>query len=278
MTIIMTGFEIAKKINNETKKRVMARVRVPRCIVLLDQRNTGMNAYAERLRSTALQAGILLETEQYSTDADSLFKRIHLLRDDTSIDAVATLYPLPAGVEPVKLALALGPAKDIDGLHPLNAGNLTLGIKSRAPATAQACVLMAQELAGSLRGLNVAIVGASHIVGRPLAQMLLDHEATISVTHAATRDLPSHTRKADIIVTAAGVPGLIGAEHIAKGAIVIDVAINRTASGLVGDADQAALNGIASVITHVPDGIGPITTACLFRNILDAAEASDSNI
>lgn len=275
MTIIMTGFEIAEKINTETQKRVLARKRPPRCIVLLDQSNAGMNAYAERLRATAQQAGIMLGTEKYPADAESVFKRIHMLRNDTAIDAVATLYPLPAGVEPGDLAVALGPTKDIDGLHPLNAGNLALGMRSRAPATAQACVLMAQKLAGSLRGLNVAIVGASRIVGRPLAQLLLDHEATVSITHAATRDLPSYTRRADIIVTAAGVPGLIGADHVAKGAIVIDVAINRTATGLMGDADQAVLNGIASVITHVPDGIGPITTACLFRNILDAAEAAD---
>jgi len=276
MTSIFTGFEIAAGINAETLKRSSAMARPPCCTILLDQANAGMNAYAERLRSMALQAGIKLETETYPANEADLFERITVLRDDPVVDAVATLYPLPSGVEPVDLALALGPDKDIDGLHPLHAGRLALGVPSRAPATAQACLLMAQELAGSLKGKNVTIIGASRIVGRPLAQILLDHEVTVSITHAATRDLPSHTLRSDIIITAAGVPKLLNANHVAKGAIVIDVAINRTATGLVGDADQAALSGIASVITHVPDGVGPITTACLFRNILEAAEAASS--
>lgn len=276
MTVIMTGFDIAREINEEIRIRVAARKRPPRCTVLLDASNAGMNAYATRLKTMAQDTGILLDTENYPPGVEAVFKRVETLREDVGVDAVATLYPLPTDVKPVDLALALGPEKDIDGLHPLNAGNLALGTMSRPPATAQACLLVAQRLAGSLRGLNVAIVGASRIVGRPLAQMLLDEEATVTITHAATRDLIAQTRGADVIISAAGVPDLIGASHVGKGAIVIDVAINRTPAGLVGDADQAALNGIASVITHVPDGIGPVTTACLFRNILEAAEAASS--
>lgn len=278
MTDIVTGFEIAARINAETLTQSSAMARLPRCTILLDQTNAGMNAYGERLRSMAIGAGVKLETETYPANSAGLFERITALKDDPAIDAVATLYPLPSGVDALDLALALGPDKDIDGLHPLNAGRLAFGVSSRTPATAQACLLMAQELAGSLKGKNVTIIGASRIVGRPLAQMLLDHEATVSITHAATRDLPAHTRQADIIITAAGVPKLIGADHVTKGAIIIDVAINRTETGLVGDADQAALNGLASVITHVPDGVGPITTACLFRNILAAAQATMSNV
>lgn len=276
MTVIMTGFDIAREINEETRIRVAARNRPPRCTVLLDASNTGMNAYATRLKTMAQDAGIVLDTENYPAGNEGVFKRIDALREDVGVDAVATLFPLPKGVKPVDLALALGSEKDIDGLHPLNAGNLALGTMSRPPATAKACLLVAQHLTGSLRGINVAIVGASRIVGRPLAQMLLDEEATVTITHAATRDLSAQTRGADVIISAAGVPGLIGASHVGKGAIVIDVAITRTSAGLVGDADQAALFGIASVITHVPDGIGPVTTACLFKNILEAAEAASS--
>jgi methylenetetrahydrofolate dehydrogenase (NADP+) / methenyltetrahydrofolate cyclohydrolase len=278
MTSIVTGFEIAATINAETLRQSSSMARPPCCTILLDKTNAGMNAYGERLRSMAIQAGIKLETESYPSNAADLFERITALKDDPAIDAVATLYPLLAGVDPIDLAIALGPHKDVDGLHPLNAGRLALGAPSRVPATAQACLLMAQELVGSLKGKNVTIIGASRIVGRPLAQMLLDQDATVSITHAATRELPSHTRQADIIITAAGVPKLLGADHITEGAIVIDVAINRTGTGLVGDADQAALNGIASAITHVPDGVGPITTACLFRNILEAAQATVSKV
>ena len=196
------------------------------------------------------------------------------------VDGVMTLYPLPAGVDPVTLAEAVGPARDVDGLHPANAGLLGGGsaggdpMHLRPPATAWATLLCARALGGRLRGAEVVIVGASRIVGRPLAQLLLSDEATVTVCHAATRDLAAHCARADILVTAAGVPGLIGRDHIRPGAIVLDLAVVPAQGGLRGDVDRAAAEGRAAVLSHVPDGVGPVTAACLMHNIATAAGAA----
>lgn len=271
MMRIFTGFELADTINAETRKLVDTLGRAPRCAVLLDAANAGMAAYASRQQASARDVGIGIEPEAYPSDADAIMRRLRELAADTAIDAVATLYPLPAAVDALAAAQALGVRLDVDGLHPLNAGLLALGIPSRPPATARACLLIAEALAGSLRGREVVLVGASRIVGRPLANMLLDSEATVTVTHAATQDLTSHTRSADIVITAAGVPRLIGGGHLRDGTIVLDVSINRGPDGLVGDVDLAALAGRSLTVTHVPDGVGPVTTACLMRNIAEAA-------
>lgn len=271
MLKIVTGFELASEINAETRARVSALGRAPRAVVLLDTSNAGMAAYGKRQQASAAEVGIDLVLETYPASSEAVMDRLRVLAADTAIDAVATLYPLPQGVAAHDAALTLGAGLDIDGLHPLNAGNLALGAEARPPATAMACRLVAEALAGTLKGKEIVLVGASRIVGRPLANLLLDLEATVTVTHAATRDLAAHTRNADIVVTAAGVPGLIGADHLRDGQIVLDVSINRGPHGLVGDVDLGAVEALDLTVTHVPDGIGPVTTACLMRNITDAA-------
>ncbi|SEH21992.1 bifunctional 5,10-methylenetetrahydrofolate dehydrogenase/5,10-methenyltetrahydrofolate cyclohydrolase [Rhizobium sp. NFR12] len=271
MLEIVTGFEIAAGINTETRRRISASGRTVRCVVLLDDSNPGMAAYARRQQVSAQEVGIDLQLETYPSDVGRLTARLEELAVLAEIDAVATLYPLPAGMDARTAALLIGQSKDVDGLHPLNAGDLALGAVTRPPATARACFLMAQALAGSLKGREIVLVGASRIVGRPLANLLLDAEATVTIAHAATRDLAAHTRRADIVVTAAGVAGLIGSEHLRDGAIVLDVSINRGPAGLVGDVDLDAIAGRNVTVTHVPDGIGPVTTACLMRNVAEAA-------
>lgn len=270
-TAILTGHALAETVNRRTRALIGQLGRPPRCRVLLSPDNPPMLAYADRQRQTAAALGIDLSIEHYANGHDAVMMQLGRLGGDASIDAVMTLYPLPAGVDPVDAADRAGSRKDVDGLHPLNAGLLALGSTARPPATARACALAIEHLVPSVKGVEVVIVGASRIVGRPLASMLLDGEATVTVCHAATRDLADHTRRADVVVTAAGVPGLIGARHIREGAILVDVSIVRTDAGLVGDVDIASVGGKAAVVTHVPDGIGPITTACLFENVAGAA-------
>ena len=270
MARIYDGRALAARLNGETRARVTALGRAPRCRVLLDGANAGMAAYGARLVESAAAAGITLEVESYPEPAQVL-PRLVALAADAAVDAVATLYPLPAGIDPLQAALVLGPAKDIDGLHPENAGLLALGAPARAPATAQACRLIAEEIAGDLTGREIVLVGASRIVGRPLAQLLLDAGATVTLTHVATRNLAAHTRGADIVITAAGRAGLIGPAHLKPGAVVLDVSINRGPQGLVGDVDLSALFGHDVTVTHVPDGVGPVTTACLLANIAATA-------
>lgn len=273
MTRIFTGHALAGRIHDRIGEAIARLGRAPRCTVLIDETNAPMTAYASRQREAAAKLGIELAFAAYEQSPERVRDQLKRLGADPRLDAVMTLYPLPSGIAPVEAALLIGADRDVDGLHPQNAGLLALGAPCRAPATAHACRLAIGELAGSLRGAEIAIVGASRIVGRPLAAMLLDAEATVTVCHVATRDLAEHTRRADIVVSAAGVAGLIGAEHIRDGATLVDVSIIRTQAGLVGDIDLAAVDGKASVVTHVPDGIGPITTACLFENVVAAAQA-----
>ena len=270
-TTLFFGHEIAETIHARTRDLIAQLGRAPRCAVLFDRGNAPMMAYAERQKKAAAALGIELVLEEYATEPVDVLRQLERLRRDDTIDAAITLYPLPGGVDPLAAAEAIGSGKDVDGLHPLNAGLLALGSPARAPATARACALAAAHLLPSLKGAELVIVGASRIVGRPLAALLLDAEATVTVCHVATRDLYDHTRKADLVVTAAGVPGLIGAEAIGDGAILIDVSIVPTPNGLVGDVDLASVDGKAAVVSHVPDGIGPITTACLFENVARAA-------
>ena len=271
MTRIFTGHALAGRIHNDIREGITRLGRAPRCAVLIDEASAPMVAYASRQREAAAKLGIELAFASYERSPELARDQLRRLGEDPRLDAVMTLYPLPSGIAPVEAALLVGTDKDVDGLHPENAGLLALGAPGRTPATAHACRLAIGELAGSLRGAEITIVGASRIVGRPLATMLLDADATVTVCHVATRDLADHTRSADVVVSAAGVAGLIGAAHIRDGAILVDVSIIRTEAGLVGDVDLASVEGKASVVTHVPDGIGPITTACLFENVVAAA-------
>ena len=174
---------------------------------------------------------------------------------------------------PRQKASWIGPDRDLEGLHPINAGLLAGGVQGAlAPATARACLRILQHLLGDLKGREVCLVGASRLVGRPLAQLLLDAEASVTLCHAATKDLGAHLRRAEVVVTAAGVAGLIKGADLAEGAVVLDVSILRGPDGLQGDLDQGSAMGRASVISHVPDGVGPMTTACLFEALLDQIE------
>ncbi|GGA58208.1 bifunctional protein FolD [Nitratireductor aestuarii] len=268
-TTIFTGFDLAERLKQNIKMRIDALGRQPRCNLFLDSRNAGASAYAQRLAGSAASVGIDMVMREYAGSAGELRRQLQ-----EEADAVMTLFPMPDFIDRNEVAALIGAERDVDGQHPLNAGKLALGIVGyRAAATARACVLVMSEIMGSLKGLRVVVVGASPVVGRPLALMLLEKEATVTVCHVATVDLASHTREADVIISATGVAGLIRADHIREGAVLLDVGIVRTEKGLVGDIDLDSVQGKAAVVTHVPDGVGPVTTACLLENIVAAAEA-----
>jgi len=271
-TRIFTGFDLADRIQQRVRDRIAALGRSPRCVLLMDSGNAGAAAYAQRLAGSAASVGIEMMASQYAEEVEALRRQLQGCTDAGPVDAVMTLYPLPSRIDRHEVARLIGPERDVDGLHPLNAGNVVLGAgTSRSSATAKACVLALSEIAGALKGLRVVVVGASPIVGRPLALMLLDEEATVTVCHAATIDLAAHTREADVVISATGVAGLIRADHIREGSMLIDVGIVRTEKGLVGDIDLESVSGKAAIVTHVPDGVGPVTTACLLESIVSAA-------
>ena len=164
----------------------------------------------------------------------------------------------------------IDPDKDVDGFHPVNAGRLATGIDGLVPCTPLGCVMLLKDLHPDLSGMEAVVIGRSNIVGKPMAALLLKESATVTTVHSRTRDVAAHVRSADIVVAAVGIPGFVKADWVKPGATVIDVGINRTEAGLVGDVDPAVA-GVAGALTPVPGGVGPMTIAVLMRNTLVAA-------
>jgi methylenetetrahydrofolate dehydrogenase (NADP+)/methenyltetrahydrofolate cyclohydrolase len=205
-----------------------------------------------------------------------LLDAIARLNADAAVHGILVQLPLPRHLDARRILDALDPAKDVDGLHPINAGRLASGLPSLVPCTPRGCVILAKTVRGSLAGLDAVVVGRSNIVGKPLAQLLLAEDATVTVAHSKTRDLPEVCRHADLLFAAVGRPEFVQGSWVKPGATVIDVGINRIAkpdgkTRLVGDVAYAAASQVAGAITPVPGGVGPMTIACLLFNTLQAA-------
>ncbi|ADO43179.1 bifunctional 5,10-methylenetetrahydrofolate dehydrogenase/5,10-methenyltetrahydrofolate cyclohydrolase [Ketogulonicigenium vulgare] len=273
MTTIFTGFDLAADILQGVRADIATLGRAPVCVTLFDDSSAPARAYLNRQITLARGAGIDLRPMGY---ADA---QLAQLAADARVDAIATLYPLPSGLTPMGAAQAIGGGKDIDGQHPNHAGPLLLGDGTLRPAaTAQASLICARAILGDLAGAEIVLIGASRLIGRPLAMLLLDAGATVTTCHIQTRDLARHTRAADLVISAAGVPALLTADNIAKGGRILDLAIIPKDGSLVGDADLPSLMGHAALVSAVPDGVGPVTTACLFANIAAAAKSRAMNL
>lgn len=216
----------------------------------------GMNSYEHKLPADTAEADLL-----------ALIKR---LNGDPDVNGILVQLPLPGHMDEAAVINAIDPAKDVDGFHILNVGLLATGQKSMVPCTPLGCLIMLRDHLGSLSGKRAVVVGRSNIVGKPMAQLLLRDSATVTIAHSRTQDLPALCREADILVAAVGRPHFVKGDWIKPGATVIDVGINRTEDGLVGDVDFAAAREVAGAITPVPGGVGPMTIACLLANTLTA--------
>ena len=223
---------------------------------------TGMRGFDHRLPETTSEADLL-----------ALITRLNA---DPAVHGILVQLPLPKQIGADKIIAAIDPGKDVDGFHPVNAGRLASGLPGLAPCTPLGCVLLAKTVQPSLAGLEAVVVGRSNIVGKPLAQLLLAENATVTVAHSRTRDLPAVTRRADLLCVAAGRPELVRRDWVKPGATVIDVGINRVTepggnSRIVGDVAFAEVCEVAGAITPVPGGVGPMTIACLLANTVRAA-------
>ena len=207
---------------------------------------------------------------------NDLLSIIAQLNADPAVHGILVQLPLPKGLDSQKVIDAIDPAKDVDGLHPINAGRLATGHPALTPCTPLGCIILAKTVHASLEGMNAVIIGRSNLVGRPLVQLLLNENATVTIAHSRTRDLANVCRQADLLFAAVGKPEMVKADWIKPGATVIDVGINRVASAdgkgrLVGDVDYQGALGVAGAITPVPGGVGQMTVACLLANTLRAA-------
>lgn len=215
-----------------------------------------------------------------STSQSALLELIRQLNEDPQVHGILVQLPLPAHLDEAQVIAAISPAKDVDGFHPINVGRLSQGTATLIPCTPLGCLLLLKDRLGDLSGLKAVVVGRSNIVGKPMANLLLQANCTVTILHSRSRNLEDECRQADILVLAVGAPRKFGAGYIKPGATVIDVGINRIVSEdgkslLVGDADTDAVSTIAGAVTPVPGGVGPMTVACLLKNTLTAASAAE---
>ena len=214
-----------------------------------------------------------------ATTEEELLALVRRLNRDPDVDGILVQLPLPPQIDSTRIIEAIDPTKDVDGLHPMNAGLLLAGAPALAPCTPLGCVELVRSVRPDIAGAEVVVVGRSILVGKPVAQLLLAENATVTIAHSRTRDLPGVCRRADILVAAVGKPEMIRGDWVKSGAVVIDVGINRVPNPsagegrtkLVGDVAYAEAAKVAGAITPVPGGVGPMTIACLLSNTLDAA-------
>ena len=230
--------------------------------------------YIRLKREAAQEAGIRAVDRRLpaDTEQEEVLELVEELNADDSIDGLLVQTPLPAHLDEALIVGSVHPSKDVDCLNPVNAGRLYLGEPALVPATPLGVMRLLEEYGVRLAGANAVVVGRSAIVGKPVAHLLLQAHATVTICHSRTADLAAHTRRADILVVAAGRPRFVTAEMVKDGAAVVDVGINRTEAGLVGDVDPAAADR-AAFLTPVPGGVGPMTIAMLLENTLTAARA-----
>ena len=223
----------------------------------------GMNSFEHKLPADTAQADLLALVAQ--------------LNADPAVDGILLQLPLPAGLDEKAVIETIDPDKDVDGLTPISAGRLASGLPGLVPCTPLGCLMLAKEQLGDLTGLNAVVIGRSVLVGKPVAQLLLAENCTVTIAHSRTKDLPAVVRRADIVIAAVGRAEMITGDWLKPDACVIDVGINRVAAAepgktrLVGDVDFASASEVAGSITPVPGGVGPMTIACLLRNTLVAA-------
>ena len=247
--------------------------RAPGLAVVLVGEDPASSVYVRSKGKATREAGMISVEHRLpaSTDTATLLALVADLNADAGVDGILVQLPLPAHVDAGAVLLAIDPDKDVDGFHPVNAGRLATGMPGFVPCTPLGCVHLLRSVHEHLAGLDAVVVGRSNIVGKPMAQLLLAESCTVTIAHSRTRDLFARVREADLVVAAVGIPGMIRGDWIKPGATVIDVGINRTEHGLVGDVAFDEAVAVAGAITPVPGGVGPMTIACLLSNTLDSA-------
>ena len=272
MTLLLNGFELAKQCRLELAEKIKKLPRRPKLAVLLIGNDPASAVYVKNKEKAANEVGIQSEIHRFDTiSQNDLLALIHKLNTDDTVDGILVQLPLPAGLDEKEILQAINPEKDVDGFHPVNLGKLMIGENAPVACTPKGCMKLIHQAKEDLTGLNAVVIGRSVIVGKPMVQLLLRENCTVTMAHSKTRNLPELCRHADILIAAIGKPKTVKADWIKENAIVIDVGINRLENGkLCGDVDFDDCFDKCAAITPVPKGVGPMTIAMLLENTVEA--------
>ncbi|RUA20296.1 MAG: bifunctional methylenetetrahydrofolate dehydrogenase/methenyltetrahydrofolate cyclohydrolase FolD [Alphaproteobacteria bacterium] len=281
--MIIDGKKASAALREELKEKVSKLKStyntVPGLTVILVGEDPPSKIYVKNKEKSAVEVGINSEVIHYPDNIEEkvVLDKIKELNKNDKVSGILVQLPLPKHIDKRKVIETIDPSKDVDGLHPVNVGNLTSGYDSTIPCTPLGCYLLIKNTEKNLNGKHAVIIGRSNLNGKPMTQLLLKENCTVTITHSKTKDLKAECKRADIIVAAVGKPKLVKADWVKKDAIVIDVGINKTDSGLVGDVDFDEVSKIAKAITPVPGGVGPMTIACLLSNTVKCFKRARSN-
>ena len=278
--ILIDGKKIAAELREELKKEVSDLKekynKVPGLTVILIGDLTPSQIYVRNKEKSANEVGLRSDVIRYqdSVEEKVILAKIAELNLDKTVSGILVQLPLPKHIDKQKVIEAIDPYKDVDGFHPMNVGNLSSGYESSVPCTPLGCYLLIRKIEPNLSGKKAVIVGRSNLNGKPMTQLLLKDNCTVTITHSKTKDLKKECLGADIIVAAVGIPELIRGDWVKKETIVIDVGINKTDKGIVGDVAFDEVSKNAKALTPVPGGVGPMTIACLLKNTIDCFKRS----
>ena len=273
--ILIDGKKEAANLREELKKEVSQLKtkynKIPGLTVILIGDLTPSQIYVRNKEKSAKEVGLKSEVIKYpdSVEEKTILNKIHELNKDNTVSGILVQLPLPKHINKKKVIEAIIPEKDVDGFHPVNVGNLSSGYESSVPCTPLGCYMLIKKVEPNLSGKKAVVIGRSNLNGKPMTQLLLKENCTVTITHSKTKDLKGECLKGDIVVAAVGIPELVKSDWIKKDSIVIDVGINKTEKGIVGDVAFDEVSKIARAITPVPGGVGPMTIACLLKNTVE---------
>ena len=278
--ILIDGKKIAAELRKELKEEVsnlkIKYKKVPGLSVILIGDLAPSQIYVKNKEKSAIEVGLKSNIIKYPDTVKEkvILDKIDELNKDETVSGILVQLPLPNHIDKQKVIEMIDPLKDVDGFHPINVGNLSSGYQSMIPCTPLGCYLLIKNIESNLNGKKAVIIGRSNLNGKPMAQLLLKENCTVTITHSKTKDLKGECLAADIVVAAVGIPELVKRDWIKKDAIIIDVGINKTDKGIVGDVAFDEVSKNAKAITPVPGGVGPMTIACLLKNTIDCFKRS----
>ncbi len=273
-----TAAELREKLKQKVTELKSTYNSVPGLTVILVGEDPPSKIYVRNKEKFAKEVGMNSEVIRYPADLEEnkLLSKIKELNKNDKVSGILVQLPLPKHINKRKVIETIDHKKDVDGFHPINVGNLSSGYDSNIPCTPLGCSLLLKKVEKNLSGKHAVVIGRSNLNGKPMTQLLLKENCTVTITHSKTKDLKAECLKADIIIAAVGIPKLVKGDWVKKNSIVIDVGINKTDSGIVGDVDFEQVSKVAKAITPVPGGVGPMTIACLLSNTVECFKKAHS--